>query len=111
MLRIITFLSLFVASSAWTTGSAVSSFGGSVLLTDRPAQCSTGTSGMLTMKKGKPNVPPQMRGQYKRQQEMAAMREQMLAASKAGEDGLPVFNLFVRTPKGNVSVDPRSVKV
>ena len=45
-----------------------------------------------------------MRGQYKKQQEMAAMREQMLAASKPGEDGLPVFNLFVRTKKANVSL-------
>lgn len=31
---------------------------------------------------------------------MAAMREQIVAASKPGEDGLPVFNLFVRTKTG-----------
>lgn len=54
----------------------------------------------LDMKKGKPNVPPNMRGQYKKQQEMAQMREQMVSASKPGEDGLPVFNLFVRSSKG-----------
>lgn len=54
------------------------------------------------MKKGKANVPPQMRSQYKRQQEMASMRDQMLAAQKPGEDGLPVFNLFVRTKKANM---------
>ena len=56
------------------------------------------------MKKGKANVPPQMRGMYAKQQEMAAMRQQMIAASKPGADGLPVFNLFVRTKRANVSV-------
>lgn len=54
------------------------------------------------MKKGKANVPPQMRGQYKKQQELAQMREQMISASKPGDDGLPVFNLFVRTKVANV---------
>eukprot|EP00429_Kryptoperidinium_foliaceum_P068812 CAMPEP_0176075010 /NCGR_PEP_ID=MMETSP0120_2-20121206/37489_1 /TAXON_ID=160619 /ORGANISM="Kryptoperidinium foliaceum, Strain CCMP 1326" /LENGTH=182 /DNA_ID=CAMNT_0017408711 /DNA_START=128 /DNA_END=673 /DNA_ORIENTATION=+ len=56
----------------------------------------------LEMKKGKANVPPQMRGQYKRQQEMAQMQQQMIEASKPGADGLPVFNLFVRTKKQNI---------
>jgi hypothetical protein len=66
---------------------------------DRPAQCS---SNMLTMK-GKSNIPPHMRGQTNRQKEMQAQREQIVAAGKPGEDGLPVFNLFVRTKKANVS--------
>jgi hypothetical protein len=57
----------------------------------------------MTMKKGKPNVPPQMRGQYKKQQEMKQMRDQYIAATKASDDGLPVFNLFVRTKRQNVS--------
>jgi hypothetical protein len=56
----------------------------------------------LTMKKGKPNVPPAMRGDYKHQQQMAEMRQQMIASSQPGKDGLPVFNLFVRTKKANV---------
>merc|ERR1712130_198529 len=30
------------------------------------------------------------------------MRDQMIAASKPGDDGLPVFNLFVRTKKANM---------
>ena len=30
------------------------------------------------------------------------MREQMMAASKPGDDGLPIFNLFVRTKVANV---------
>ena len=100
MLQLLTLLSLVTTASAWTTGSSVSSFAGSVLITaERPTQ----TCALLTMKKGKANVPPQMRGQYKQQKQMAAMREQMLAASKPGADGLPVFNLFVRTKKANVS--------
>jgi len=32
---------------------------------------------MLTMKKGKPNVPANMRGQYKQQQQMNEMKEEM----------------------------------
>lgn len=85
---------------AWTTGSAVSSFGGRVLITGRNEQEHHPTSSFITMKKGKSNVPPQMRSNYKRQQEMASMREQVMAASKPGADGLPVFNLFVRTKSG-----------
>ena len=96
MMRLLTFLSLFAAAAAWTTGSAVSSFGGSVLI----SSVSNGAS--LEMKKGKPNVPPQMRGQYKKQMEMAEMREQMISASQPGDDGMPVFNLFVRTKLANV---------
>lgn len=86
---------------AWTTGSAVSSFGGSVLITGS-APTSVAGPGSLEMKKGKANVPPQMRGQYERQKQMAAMRDQMLAASTPSGDGLPVFNLFVRTKRANV---------
>ena len=59
----------------------------------------------MEMKKGKSNVPPQMRGQYKKAKELAQMREQMIAASKPGSDGLPVFNLFVRTKRANVSIN------
>lgn len=59
----------------------------------------------MEMKKGKPNVPANMRGQYKRAQEMNDMRRQMEESTKPGQDGLPVFNLFVRTKKQNVSVD------
>eukprot|EP00547_Thalassionema_nitzschioides_P000630 CAMPEP_0194212630 /NCGR_PEP_ID=MMETSP0156-20130528/12673_1 /TAXON_ID=33649 /ORGANISM="Thalassionema nitzschioides, Strain L26-B" /LENGTH=160 /DNA_ID=CAMNT_0038940501 /DNA_START=125 /DNA_END=607 /DNA_ORIENTATION=+ len=56
----------------------------------------------MVMKKGKPNVPSQMRGQYKRQQEMQQQKEAMIEAQTPGADGLPVFNLFVRTIKGNM---------
>lgn len=73
-----------------------------MLLTAYRPSTLTSTGNSLTMKKGKPNVPPQMRGNYAKQKEMQAMRDQMIAASKPGSDGLPVFNLFVRTKKANV---------
>ncbi|CAJ1935209.1 unnamed protein product [Cylindrotheca closterium] len=56
----------------------------------------------LDMKKGKANVPPNMRGQFRKQQEMAAMQQQMVDAQKPGNDGMPVFNLFVRTKRQNI---------
>jgi hypothetical protein len=61
-----------------------------------------GASTGMDMKKGKSKVPQQMRATYEKQKEMAGMRAQMDAASKPGEDGLPVFNLFVRTKAKNV---------
>jgi hypothetical protein len=105
MLRLLlTFFTLVAGSHAWTTGSMVSSFGGTVLLTQRPMASPSAIAGSsITMKKGKANVPPQMRGQYAKMKQMAALREQLVAASTPGSDGLPVFNLFVRTQKKNVS--------
>lgn len=81
-------------------GSITSAFGGSVLITDRPSTTVHGPS--IDMKKGKANVPAAMRTQYKRQQEMSQMREQMMEAQRPGPDGLPVFNLFVRSPRANM---------
>lgn len=98
MMRLLTFVTCFVGAMAWTMSSRVSSFGGSVVL-DRQVNMA---HDVLTMKKGKDNVPPQMRGQYERQKQMAAQREQMMAASQPSDDGLPVFNLFVRTKKANM---------
>ena len=62
-------------------------------------------STMQMKQKGKAsnNVPIQMRGQYKKQQEMAQMRDQMAAASTVGPDGLPVFQLFVRAKKNQTA--------
>lgn len=57
----------------------------------------------LEMKKGKANVSRGMGGQYKRAQEMEGYRQQMMDSQKMGPDGLPVFNLYVRTPLKNVS--------
>jgi len=89
--------------SGWQTGSRVSSFAGRVLVTpvDVGAKNDNANS-VITMKKGKSNVPPAMRSQYKRQMEMNQMQQEMIAATKTGTDGLPVFNLFVRTKRANV---------
>merc|ERR1719319_2130251 len=74
-------------------------------LCTQPSGCSTTPSSrsrtFLEMGKGK-GVPAQMRGNYKRAKEMSSMREQMMAATKPGADGLPVFNLFVRSKKAKV---------
>jgi hypothetical protein len=77
-------------------GTSVSALGGKVLVTG------TSNGACLEMKKGKANVPPQMRSQYNRQKEMMAQRDAMIAASKPGPDGLPVFNLFVRSARANM---------
>ena len=83
-----------------------SAFGGSAVLSSPSANSASAAprKGDMSMKKGKPNVPVNMRSNYRKQQQMAGMRDQMIAASTAGEDGLPVFNLFVRTKKANVSL-------
>lgn len=102
---------------AWTTTSSASSFGGQTLpsstYSSKVVIVQNGSS--MEMKKGKANVPPMMRGQYKRQKEMNEMQQQMMAASKPGADGFPVFNLFVRTttqkiwyPCGSFKGDERS---
>ncbi|GMH62321.1 hypothetical protein TrRE_jg5368, partial [Triparma retinervis] len=52
------------------------------------------------MKKGKANVPPMMRSQYKQQQNMNSMREQMIEAQSVGPDGIPIFNMFVKSASG-----------
>ncbi|CAB9522544.1 expressed unknown protein [Seminavis robusta] len=103
MMRSFLLAALFAASAhAWTTGSSVSSFGGSVLMTPTTTTNSCPAGNFLEMKKGKPNVPVNLRGNYRRQQEMSQMRDQMVSASKPGADGMPVFNLFVRTKKANM---------
>lgn len=80
--------------------SAVSSFGGSVLVAGK--NLSVCRNGLVEMKKGKDNVPPAMRTQYKRQREMKDMRDAMMEAQRPGADGFPVFNLYIRSPKGNM---------
>jgi hypothetical protein len=100
MFRFLALLLLTVSSSvhAWSS-STCSSFGGSQLATSTAQNGAT-----MEMKKGKANLPPQMRGQYKKAMEMGQMRKAMIDASSPGGDGLPVFNLFVRTKRQNVSV-------
>jgi hypothetical protein len=98
MLRSLVAALLLLASANAYVGSRVSGFGGNVLISGAVNTAS------LEMKKGKANMAPQMRSQYEKQKEMAAQRKEMLAATKQGPDGLPVFNLFVRTPRANVSL-------
>lgn len=96
MIRFLVLSLTFLASvEAWSSTS--SAFGGRMLV-----GAQNGSN--LDMKKGKANVPPQMRGQYKKQQEMAEMRRQIVEASQPGSDGLPVFNLYVRTKRQNVRI-------
>lgn len=96
MFRLLIIASCLALASAFTVGSTVSGFSGNVLISG-----SVNTASM-EMKKGKANVPPNMRGQYAKQQEMQSQREQMIAASTPGPDGLPVFNLYVRTKRANM---------
>lgn len=109
-----------ISIDAWTMTSTASSFGGKGL--SIAGSCFSTSSVIIVqngsttvMKKGKANVPPMMRGNYKRQKEMSQMQQQIIAASKPGDDGLPVFNLFVRTktqklwyPCGSFKGDERS---
>mmetsp|Transcript_2372 Transcript_2372/g.3321 ORF Transcript_2372/g.3321 Transcript_2372/m.3321 type:complete len:216 (-) Transcript_2372:461-1108(-) len=99
LLAALSFGTSIAAFGVSSTGSITSSFGGSVLVVGK--ECANSVD-KLTMKKGKANVPPQMRGQYKRQKELSEMREQMMEAQKPGADGLPVFNLYVRTERANM---------
>ena len=88
--------------------SITSAFGGKVLLlsSSSSTQNPRARVSQLEMKKGKSNVPAHMRGQYKRMEELSKMRDQMMEAQRPGSDGLPVFNLYVRTPRANVRTVP-----
>merc|ERR1739838_1224524 len=91
-------------------------FGGRSLSAEQRIPAGRTTRGDMCMGKGKPNVPLEMRGQYKKSQETAQMRDQMQAAQSPGSDGLPVFNLYVRSkvagmwyPCGSFKGDDRSL--
>mmetsp|Transcript_44954 Transcript_44954/g.108657 ORF Transcript_44954/g.108657 Transcript_44954/m.108657 type:complete len:205 (+) Transcript_44954:303-917(+) len=98
MNKFFTFLCLttLASVSAFSTSSSFVSTSASTL----PVAIQNGSN--MEMKKGKANVPPNMRGQFKKQQEMAAMQRQMGESQRPGSDGMPVFNLFVRTKRQNV---------
>mmetsp|Transcript_20022 Transcript_20022/g.33240 ORF Transcript_20022/g.33240 Transcript_20022/m.33240 type:complete len:200 (-) Transcript_20022:88-687(-) len=95
MFRLLIIASCLAFASAWV-GSAVSGFSGNVCISG------AANGACIEMKKGKANVPPQMRGQYAKQQEMQSQRDRMIAASTPGADGLPIFNLYVRSPRANM---------
>jgi len=69
----------------------------------RASHAAASTSSIIEMKKGKANIPSHMRSQYARAQEMEGMRKQMMESTTVGSDGMPIFNLFVRTSLKNVS--------
>lgn len=99
------FMCIAGGANAYTVtpaGSLSSSFGGAVVHHREGSSQNNNGKCVLEMKKGKANVPPQMRSQYKRQQEMSSMQKQMMEAQKPGEDGFPVFNLYVRTKRANM---------
>lgn len=117
-------LLLVTLLAATTSGYTVlpqrsSHFVGSSVQHSTPSSTSTNEN-TLTMKKGKSNLPPAMRSQYARAQEMETYRKQMIDSqtykpASQGGDGLPVFNLFVRTslknmwyPCGSFKGDERS---
>ena len=108
MMRLATFLiALLVAgtTSAYTVVSPQRSshfVGHGVYHTSATSRTTT-NGATLEMKKGKPNVPSNMRSQYARAQEMESYRQQMMDSQRMGSDGLPVFNLYVRTSLKNVS--------
>eukprot|EP00574_Skeletonema_japonicum_P009927 CAMPEP_0201718156 /NCGR_PEP_ID=MMETSP0593-20130828/3722_1 /ASSEMBLY_ACC=CAM_ASM_000672 /TAXON_ID=267983 /ORGANISM="Skeletonema japonicum, Strain CCMP2506" /LENGTH=214 /DNA_ID=CAMNT_0048208375 /DNA_START=45 /DNA_END=689 /DNA_ORIENTATION=- len=107
MMRLTTFLTALLAgtTAAYTLPQRSSHFvGHGVYHTTSTTSTTTRTtnSATLEMKKGKPNVPSNMRSQYTRAQEMEGYRQQMMDSQRMGSDGLPVFNLYVRTSLKNM---------
>jgi hypothetical protein len=102
-------LALLAASTtrceAWVASQGIGSkFAGAVLQERVPSSITTNNQKcVLEMKKGQ-KVPLSMRSEYKKNQQNKAMQAQMQEAQKAGEDGFPVFNLFVRSRLANVSL-------
>jgi len=96
IMRTVVFLLALTGVNAYvsTSFSTFTGAGTAPLLLQSTACSSRGTT--LEMKKGKVNLPPQMRGNYKKQKEMMEAAEAMRAAQNPN-DGFPVFNLFVRS--------------
>jgi hypothetical protein len=92
---------------AWVASQGIGSkFAGAVLQERVPSSTSSSSSCnqkcVLEMKK-KGKVPMPMRSEYKKQQQAKTMQAQMQDAQNVGEDGFPIFNLFVRSRLANVS--------
>ena len=108
MMRLTAFLVALLAgtTAAYTVSPQRSSYfvGHGVYHTSSASAAPSSRSATLEMKKGKPNVPSNMRSQYARAQEMESYRQQMMDSQRMGADGLPVFNLYVRTSLKNVSL-------
>mmetsp|Transcript_12927 Transcript_12927/g.22083 ORF Transcript_12927/g.22083 Transcript_12927/m.22083 type:complete len:213 (+) Transcript_12927:88-726(+) len=105
MMRLTTFLValLFGTTAAYTVLPQRSShFVGHGVYHTSATASTTSSSATLEMKKGKPNVSPNMRSQYARAQEMESYRQSMMDSQRMGADGFPVFNLYVRTSLKNM---------
>mmetsp|Transcript_8638 Transcript_8638/g.12958 ORF Transcript_8638/g.12958 Transcript_8638/m.12958 type:complete len:214 (+) Transcript_8638:79-720(+) len=106
MMHLTTFLAalLFGTTAAYTVLPQRSSHfvGHGVYHTSATTASTTSSSATIEMKKGKPNVSPNMRSQYARAQEMESYRQSMMDSQRMGADGLPVFNLYVRTSLKNM---------
>lgn len=91
---------------AWVASQGIGSkFAGAVLQERVPSSTSSSSSCnqkcVLEMKK-KGKVPMPMRSEYKKQQQAKTMQAQMQDAQNVGEDGFPIFNLFVRSRLANI---------
>eukprot|EP00577_Skeletonema_sp_RCC1716_P023449 CAMPEP_0113426770 /NCGR_PEP_ID=MMETSP0013_2-20120614/30924_1 /TAXON_ID=2843 ORGANISM="Skeletonema costatum, Strain 1716" /NCGR_SAMPLE_ID=MMETSP0013_2 /ASSEMBLY_ACC=CAM_ASM_000158 /LENGTH=214 /DNA_ID=CAMNT_0000315109 /DNA_START=91 /DNA_END=735 /DNA_ORIENTATION=+ /assembly_acc=CAM_ASM_000158 len=107
MMRLTTFLVvvalLFGTTAAYTVLPQRSShFVGHGVYHTSATASTTSSSATIEMKKGKPNVSPNMRSQYARAQEMESYRQSMMDSQRMGADGFPVFNLYVRTNLKNM---------
>mmetsp|Transcript_20600 Transcript_20600/g.31427 ORF Transcript_20600/g.31427 Transcript_20600/m.31427 type:complete len:213 (+) Transcript_20600:39-677(+) len=105
MMRLTTFLValLFGTTAAYTVLPQRSShFVGHGVYHTSATASTTSSSATIEMKKGKPNVSPNMRSQYARAQEMESYRQSMMDSQRMGADGFPVFNLYVRTSLKNM---------
>lgn len=99
---VLSILLLYTSTSQSYVLTSFSSFTGAGLLAlSRSPSSSSRTCSRVTleMKKGKSNVPVQMRGNYEKQKQILQAREAMMAAQDP-KDGKPVFNLFVRSKQG-----------
>jgi len=69
------------------------------------ATCSPSRGVVLEMsgrKKGKSVVPPRLRHDYSHEHSTREVRNEKIEPQKPGDDGLPVFNLFVRVKRRQV---------
>eukprot|EP00549_Striatella_unipunctata_P012892 CAMPEP_0118716848 /NCGR_PEP_ID=MMETSP0800-20121206/27758_1 /TAXON_ID=210618 ORGANISM="Striatella unipunctata, Strain CCMP2910" /NCGR_SAMPLE_ID=MMETSP0800 /ASSEMBLY_ACC=CAM_ASM_000638 /LENGTH=210 /DNA_ID=CAMNT_0006623373 /DNA_START=91 /DNA_END=723 /DNA_ORIENTATION=+ len=108
--------SFFATATAFSGGSLSSKFSGTCL-TFTTTTCNRPTTlrGQMDMKKGKANVPPHMRNQYKKTEKMNEMRSDYMAASENKGKGFPTFSLYVKDgddgiwlPCGNFQGDERT---
>ena len=73
---------------------------GSFALMTNDVRNRPGSRGTLEMKKGKSNVPINMRGNYEKQKQIKQAQEAMMAAQNP-TDGKPVFNMYVKSKTGS----------